>query len=984
MASACLPAQEHIIDLNGDVVLALLDPGAVFAECEPRNDTRVRSPDLWSVAYKALADALKRTAHQGPDRNDSDCIRGSILASNLAAATERKGGIVKKPNSKARRKLRRQALFRSTAGLSARAVNDTESQNPSPENSATAAIDGDSPTVQAQPVHLLEAVTRPVFPSHEEGQARNSPSTVSSVRFLVSSRSLSLASKVFEIQLNGGWKEATIDARDSRHHLEVAGWNADAFLILMNIFHARTKTIPEDISLEMLTRIAVLVDYYGCHEAVEPFAAVWIKALARPVLLRGHRDLVLWLLISLIFRQEELFASTTRTIIMQRLPFPRQDGLCTRFATEIILRHSTGPMEITATIRPGTNYSPEMRETLENYCNIIQDFKALPYVIEEVAALMGIRSFCDSADARSFALDILRIDVRGPVGLHLTIVDLPGLISVESDEQSTEDIDIVHRLVETYMESHRTIILAVVQAGNDAANQPVIRKSRKHDPHGLRTIGIITKPDLINKGTENRIARLANNEDSIKLGLGFFLLKNPSPKELEAGLSTDAISQLETDFFAQPTWQKQLVNPERIGAPRLREYLQELLYTHIEKEIPQVRQEIKQQLVMAETTLRQLGPERSTLQHIRSYLVQVSMRFHQLASDSLNGHYLGADAEFFQRDTRLRALVHKANEEFAQMMRLKGSKRRVVDVVPAGDTDNQSTNGIEPTQIFITRKSLHALVKKKRYVKTRGLELPGNYSHNLLSELFHEQSGPWQKLAQQHVQGVVSLVEGWILQVLEVVIPEDELRQAVTAVCLQSLEEATARSHEELTRLWEDERRQPITYNHYYTDNIQKTRANLQKSAVQSAFQEAIREDWHGKFHVSNNPDDINRAMGALTSRVVVNMDDFACTDALEGMMAYYKGSELVDRRRRDFANDRLQVSRKTFVDNVCRQVIERHILALVPGFFSPTVVSHMSDAEVLKIGSEPDRQRARRAELSSLAERLRDSLSELQNNPPV
>ncbi|KZL85750.1 interferon-induced gtp-binding protein mx2 [Colletotrichum incanum] len=600
--------------------------------------------------------------------------------------------------------------------------------------------------------------------------------------------------------------------------------------------------------------------------------------------------------------------STGKSSVLERvtgLPFPRQDGLCTRFATEIVLRHCTGPMEITATIRPGTNRCPEMRETLEKYRNVIRDFNVLPRVIEEVAALMGIRGFCDSEDARSFALDVLRIDVRGPVGLHLTIVDLPGLISVESDEQSTEDIDIVHRLVETYMESHRTIILAVVQAGNDVANQPVIRKSRKHDPHGLRTIGIITKPDLINKGTENRIARLANNEDSIKLGLGFFLLKNPSPKELEAGLSTDAISQLETDFFAQPVWQQQRVNSERIGAPRLRAYLQELLYTHIEKEIPQVKQEIKQQLVIAETTLRQLGPERSTLQHTRSYLVQISMRFHQLASDSLNGHYLGANAEFFQNDTRLRALVHKANEDFAQKMRLKGSKRRIVDVVPAGDTDNQSINGTEPTQIFITKKGLHALVKKK-YVKTRGLDLPGNYSHNLLSELFHEQSGPWQELAQQHVQGVVSLVEGWILHVLQVVIPEDELRQAVTAVCLESLEDATARCREELARLWEDERRQPITYNHYYTDNIQKTRVNLQKGAVQSAFQEAIREDWHGKFHVSNNPDDINRAMGALTSRVVVNMDDFACTDALEGMVAYYKGSELVDRRRRNFANDHL------------------------------------------------------------------------------
>ena len=54
--------------------------------------------------------------------------------------------------------------------------------------------------------------------------------------------------------------------------------------------------------------------------------------------------------------------------------------------------------------------------------------------IAEVGAMMGIRGFKDVQEGPTFTSDILRIEVTGPVGLHLTVVDLPGLISVANDE----------------------------------------------------------------------------------------------------------------------------------------------------------------------------------------------------------------------------------------------------------------------------------------------------------------------------------------------------------------------------------------------------------------------------------------------------------------------------------------------------------------------------------------------------------------------
>ncbi|ORY59935.1 P-loop containing nucleoside triphosphate hydrolase protein [Pseudomassariella vexata] len=243
--------------------------------------------------------------------------------------------------------------------------------------------------------------------------------------------------------------------------------------------------------------------------------------------------------------------SAGKSSVLERLtgiPFPRHNGVCTRFPTEIILRHDSGVQKIFATIQPHDSRGTEMQESLRAYHRNISDLSELPVIIEEVSGLMQIREYGDDAmSGGAFAPDTLRIDISGPTGLHLTIVDLPGLISVSNEEPTEEDVLIVRQMVESYLSSTRTIILAVLQASNDVANQKILQLARKHDPEGQRTVGIITKPDLINEGTEAKIARLAKNLDNVKLRLGFFLLKNPSPSDI--GLSFDAQCQKETQFF---------------------------------------------------------------------------------------------------------------------------------------------------------------------------------------------------------------------------------------------------------------------------------------------------------------------------------------------------------------------------------------------------------------------------------------------------
>lgn len=87
------------------------------------------------------------------------------------------------------------------------------------------------------------------------------------------------------------------------------------------------------------------------------------------------------------------------------LPFPRQEGVCTKFATEIILQHHLEEESITASIIPSLSRSKESKTLLRKYTRVLDDFTDLPDVINEVGSIMGIRGFLDVLDGPAFVGD---------------------------------------------------------------------------------------------------------------------------------------------------------------------------------------------------------------------------------------------------------------------------------------------------------------------------------------------------------------------------------------------------------------------------------------------------------------------------------------------------------------------------------------------------------------------------------------------------
>ena len=223
--------------------------------------------------------------------------------------------------------------------------------------------------------------------------------------------------------------------------------------------------------------------------------------------------------------------------------FPIKDNLCTRFVTELILRR--GPTSnVAVNIIPGKDRSDQERQTLLGFQPPTVQIDKFLSLIDAAKEAMGL-----SSDAKAFSDDVLRVEVSGPEQPHLTLVDLPGLIHADNKKQSAKDVELVSSLVRSYMANARSIILAVVSAKNDYANQVVTKLARDVDPNGSRTLGIITKPDTLHVGSESEkdFLHLAMNKDVI-FRLGWHTLRNRDFHNRD--YSIEERDELERDFFS--------------------------------------------------------------------------------------------------------------------------------------------------------------------------------------------------------------------------------------------------------------------------------------------------------------------------------------------------------------------------------------------------------------------------------------------------
>ena len=523
---------------------------------------------------------------------------------------------------------------------------------------------------------------------------------------------------------------------------------------------------------------------------------------------------------------------------------------------------------------------------------------------------------CPRADGQSnFSDDIFRIELCGPEKSHLSVIDVPGIFRTTEEGITTEeDKLLVKNMVHRYVENPRTIILAVLAANVDIATTEILDMAVEVDSSGQRTLGILTKPDLVDKGAEQDI-------------------------------TADPWSSLEKS---------------RVGISALSPRLRDLLSRITRHEFPTVVREVADKLATCEEELHDLGPTRRTPEQQRRYLLGIATRFQEITNFAVEAQY--GRHQFLKDDKHLRLATRivDLNSAFSEDLERRGhavnfsemnfppskSPRKLKSIrsrklkfkgypesssgekKPAEGQDEPFTSSelleypelmnVLPT-VSICSPPLAADILKwieREYTSSRGFEL-GTFNPSILPTLFQELSMKWENLVGAYVTNVITSIHHFCNALLARLCTEERVMTALWSLLMDGLLQRYRKTVEHVHFVLQTERSgNLLTTNHYFSETLDQLRSD--RSAEQN--------------------DGFSFGAGDAARRTPVGNMEHTVRDIHDILKSYYK------------------VARKRFVDNICMQGTDYHLITgpdTPLRVFSPEFVVELSAERLEAVAGE-------------------------------
>ncbi|CAK9196145.1 unnamed protein product [Sphagnum troendelagicum] len=249
----------------------------------------------------------------------------------------------------------------------------------------------------------------------------------------------------------------------------------------------------------------------------------------------------------------------------------------------------------------------------------------------------------------------IHLSVYSPNVVNLTLIDLPGLTKIAIEGQSDSIVGEIENMVRSYIEKPNTIILAVSPANQDIATSDAIKIAREVDPQGERTFGVLTKLDLMDKGT-NALDVLEGH--SYRLQHPWVGVVNRSQQDINKNVDMIAARRRERDYFAQSPDYGHLAS--RMGS----EYLGKLLSKHLEAvikaRIPSILAMINKSIDEIEAELNQIGRPLANDAGAQLYTVlELCRSFDRIFKEHLDGSRPGGEKIYSVFDNQLPAALKK-------------------------------------------------------------------------------------------------------------------------------------------------------------------------------------------------------------------------------------------------------------------------------------------------------------------------------------
>lgn len=640
------------------------------------------------------------------------------------------------------------------------------------------------------------------------------------------------------------------------------------------------------------------------------------------------------------------------------IPFPHGQELCTRYATQITHRREAIAF-INVSIIPGPSATAEEKTRLEGYHKTVatslelQD--QLPCILEQVNQLMGIRSAQNPEGTKTFTEDVLKIEKCGPKEDYLTVIDVPGIFRITTDNVTTEtDKTMVRNMVQNYIRDDQTIILAVLPCNVDIVTQEILAMAEQYDTTGQRTLGILTKPDLVReKSAQAVVCNLVKGEKRA-LNLGYHIVRSRGADDDDL-----VFGDAERDvLFQEEPWCR--LPPDRLGVVALRRRLQHLLGDITDKAFPKLRAETRQMLSDARVELAKLGQSRQTVREQQQYLVSIASEFQSIVRSALNADYSSCavfDDDKFRLITNVLNVTDEFKAEFtvaAHKYEFDAEQLSGSDKLSSSSTDASFCRDVEdrmykhPDLDAVIVRSCEAVAPMKGIMewirdmhrRFRGREL-ASFNQALFSGTVRQQTSNWETLTEYYVSRVIYMIHEFIVNTLEIACSDTKVCDEILSQMLDAIVQRYSAGMEQSRLLVEIERdNQPYTLNDAFRGklgNFQNSRMGQTADGKQSITSPALYGD---KSNVDEPKPSFDDSMGGK----------YIAEEVHDLLMSYY------------------EVARDRFIDNVYLQAITH---CLMSGFESPLRL--FSEQWVLEL--EPEKLEAIAGESFQLREQ-RDRLT--------
>ncbi|KAI5070335.1 hypothetical protein GOP47_0014678 [Adiantum capillus-veneris] len=226
----------------------------------------------------------------------------------------------------------------------------------------------------------------------------------------------------------------------------------------------------------------------------------------------------------------------------------------------------------------------------------------------------------------------IRLKIFSPSVLNITLVDLPGITKVPVGDQPSDIEARVRTMILSYIKHETCIILAVSPANADLANSDALQMARMADPDGSRTIGVITKLDIMDRGTDARNFLLGS---AIPLRLGYIGVVNRSQADILGNKSIREALAYEDNFFRSLPVYHSLA--DRCGIPQLAKKLNNILVQHIKAILPDMKARINTQMVTLSKELASYGELTDSKTGQGALLLNIITRYSQGFASIVDG-----------------------------------------------------------------------------------------------------------------------------------------------------------------------------------------------------------------------------------------------------------------------------------------------------------------------------------------------------------